>query len=386
MFRLKTSAIIIHIAGWLIFISFPILFFSTRPVNEHIFSISVLSYYLLFYCSYIFLFYFNSEFLIPQLYLQKKYLLYSVIILLLLIVFYFIKPFDQLLSHAMSPPRMMRFHAGQMPEGFSPPPGPGFGTEGGLTEGGVVQGPVPGRPAMTFHIFRPPDRIDVVSIFLFIMIVALGMAVKISQRLRTTEQRVMQAEADKANAELSFLKAQVNPHFLFNTLNNIYTLAVTHSEHTASSIMKLSNIMRYVTDDIGEDFVSLQSEVDCISDYIELQRLRLGKNTLLDFMVTGNMEHRKIAPLILMAFIENVFKYGISNREPSTITIKLFSEHQTISFFCQNKIFPVNEKTERTGIGIANTRQRLEHLYPGTHFLNISTEDGLYTVRLTVQI
>lgn len=173
---------------------------------------------------------------------------------------------------------------------------------------------------------------------------------------------------------------------MFNTLNNIYSLAVRQNENTAASIMKLSNIMRYVTDDVNRDFVSLQSEVECITDYIDLQRLRLSKKVQVDFSVAGNTEGKRIPPLVLMTFIENVFKYGISNHEPSTITIKLFAEEKSITFFCQNKLFATERKAERTGIGIINTRQRLEHIYPNRHLLNITTDDALYTVQLTLQV
>jgi two-component system LytT family sensor kinase len=129
-------------------------------------------------------------------------------------------------------------------------------------------------------------RIDIISVMLFIMIIILSVAMDLTRRWRETTERAAIAEADKANAELSFLKAQINPHFLFNTLNNIYSMAVTKNENTAGTIMKLSNIMRYVTDDVNEDYVSLQSEVDCITDYIDLQKLRLGKKVSLEY--TGN--------------------------------------------------------------------------------------------------
>jgi len=105
------------------------------------------------------------------------------------------------------------------------------------------------------------------------------------------------AEADKANAELSFLKAQINPHFLFNTLNNIYSLAVIKSDVTADSIMKLSNIMRYVTDEATEDFVPLQDELHCLTDYIELQRLRLGKKVTLNYAIAGDPAYKKLRRL-----------------------------------------------------------------------------------------
>ncbi|RZM01083.1 MAG: histidine kinase, partial [Pedobacter sp.] len=192
------------------------------------------------------------------------------------------------------------------------------------------------------------------------------------------------AEAEKANAELSFLKAQINPHFLFNTLNNIYTLAITSSEHTADSIMKLSNIMRYVTDEVEEDFVELQNEVGCISNYIDLQRLRLGSKTSVSFTVQGDLSGKKIAPLLLMTFVENVFKYGISKQHQSDIDINLLVKPDTITFLCVNPIFERNEKLERTGIGLNNTRQRLKHLYPGKHILNIKDENNQFMVVLTL--
>jgi LytS/YehU family sensor histidine kinase len=225
-------------------------------------------------------------------------------------------------------------------------------------------------------------RIDIVSVFLFIMTIALGMAIQITRQWRSSLQQVAQAEADRAQAELSFLKAQINPHFLFNTLNNIYSLAVTKNERTADSIMKLSNIMRYVTDDVSQHFVPLQHEVDCINDFIELQRLRLSKKAQVNFSVKGSLENKTIAPLLLMTFVENVFKYGISNHESSTITIQLQADERSITFYCHNKIFKPAGNPQRTGIGIANTQKRLTHLYPNKHLLNITNENGFFSVEL----
>lgn len=231
--------------------------------------------------------------------------------------------------------------------------------------------------------FRP--KLDIVSIVLFIMIIALSVSMLITKRWRMAVEQAATAEADKVNAELAILKAQINPHFLFNTLNNIYSQAVMHDEKTAESIMKLSNIMRYVTDDATENFVSLVSEANFISNYIELQRLRLGSKVTLDFAINGEMGDKMIAPLILITFIENIFKYGISNNEPSVITIELRAYRDSIAFFCRNKLFPLKHQVERTGIGIQNTIKRLEHLYPGKHTLTIREEDGYYSVHLILQ-
>lgn len=252
----------------------------------------------------------------------------------------------------------------------------------------------PDRPSPAFNDMPqgpPPadnagkrNRADIVSIILFITVWSLGTAICIIRQWRITEQKMIQAEADKANAELSFLKAQINPHFLFNTLNNIYSLAITKDDNAAASIMKLSNIMRYVTDDVHEDFVPLDNEIEYLDDYIDLQKMRLGSTTIIDFSVQGNTSTKKIAPLLLMTFIENVFKYGISKHEASVITIKITATETSIDFFCQNRLFEKKRNIERTGIGLSNTRQRLQHLYMNKHVLNIDEGNNLFTVQLSL--
>ena len=213
-----------------------------------------------------------------------------------------------------------------------------------------------------------------------------GVAIAIKQ-IRQQLQRAKKEQLlmkEKLETELKFLRNQTNPHFLFNTLNNIYTLALMKDENAPDSIMKLSNIMRYVTDDATKDFLSLQDEINCINDYIELQRLRIGEKPTIDLDISEDIGNVQIAPLILMTFIENVFKYGISKHNKSVIVIKIKSNETGIYFFCQNKIFPEKEENKRAGIGLINTRQRLAHLYPGKHILNINTENELYTVELTL--
>lgn len=232
-------------------------------------------------------------------------------------------------------------------------------------------------------LWQHSRNVDTVSLVLFFVLTALSLSVRTVEQWQTTEQKVAKAESEKVNAELSFLKAQINPHFLFNTLNNIYTLSVMNSVHTSESIMKLSNIMRYVTDDVTQDFVPLQNDIDCIKDYIDLQKLRLGRKTEVNFQVKGTITSQHIAPLILMSFVENTFKYGISKQDHSTINIEIEVNGPQISFCCENKIFNNRTSvTERTGIGIANTKQRLQHLYAGKHQLNISEQDNLFKVKL----
>jgi LytS/YehU family sensor histidine kinase len=232
---------------------------------------------------------------------------------------------------------------------------------------------------------RHGPLIDIVSIVLFLVVWSLGMAIEILKQWRITQKQIAMAEADKANAELSFLKSQINPHFLFNTLNNIYSLASTKSEKAPEAVMMLSNIMRYMTDEVSRDFVPLQWELDCAGNYIELQKLRLTDKVKVDFLVEGNAADKRIAPLLLMTFIENVFKYGISSREKCSINMSLIIEEDKITFYSKNKIFQIIGHP-RTGIGIANTKKRLEHLYPGKHKLLISNEHELFNVELVIHL
>ncbi len=369
MMPVKTSAIITHIAAWILFLSLPVLFVSSQSRNSDFLSILTSPYTLLFFATYIFIFYLNSWYLLPQLYFKKQFAGYIIAVLVLLTAVWVLKPFDRLVSSRAHNNTEFR----PEPRNFKEPP---------------PFKPFEKPPDRDDHPARRSPKVDVVSIFLFLLILAMSLAIEIRYRLRNAEQRALQAEADKANAELSFLKAQINPHFLFNTLNNIYSLASTKSESTAESILKLSNIMRYVTDDVREEYVPLENEIAFISDYIDLQRLRLGDKMNVNFLVSGKIDGKKIAPLILMTFIENVFKYGISNREPSVIDIQLSSTDNAIRLFCQNKVYETRRQTESkgTGIGIANTKQRLEHLYAGRYKLSIDEGNDKYTVNLILHI
>ncbi len=259
-------------------------------------------------------------------------------------------------------------------------------------DNGSEQPPAPRNDEFGEHRFNPPEheqpnngnRVDIVSIFMFMVVLAISISTDVSKRLREAAEQAAKAEADKANAELSVLKAQVNPHFLFNTLNNIYSLAVTNDENTAESILKLSNIMRYVTDDAPEDFVTLQKEWDCISDFIDLQRLRIGNKVTLNVSVQGDLSGKMIAPFILLTFIENIFKYGISNHQASSIIIRLSVVDSGIEFFCSNPISEMKE-TGRKSTGIANIKKRLAYLYQNNYSLNISTSNNLYSVQLLLK-
>jgi two-component system, LytTR family, sensor kinase len=354
-----TLKVISHCIVWLLFFALILsvtVSMGTVTMDQQL----LLPDFYVFCLVYLFVFYVNWFFLFPYLYLHKKYVAYFLIILLMLYAVYLITPFDHLL------------HRGEVNSFRAPPLG------------------LPARPGLP--PFRGPGErpfhrghfIDLNSIIIFLLVWLASMALQILKEWRSSQQRALIAESDKKAAELAFLKAHINPHFLFNTLNNIYSLAVTNHEQTAVSVLKLSNIMRYVTESAAIDFIALENEVECIVDYVDLQKLRLSSKVYLDFSITGAPLEKVIAPLILMTFVENAFKYGISNHYQSTITIKLFIEEEMITFYCQNKIFNPGYVYDREGWGISNARRRLEYLYPGKHTLHIDPDNNLYTVQLTL--
>jgi Histidine kinase len=370
MIKKLNFGVIIQIIAAIFLLNLPLLIIADQNI-EYIFTGSGFVQYILFCLIFISIYFIHTLYLFPELYGKSRYVLYLSGLLVMLAGIFWLRPFDKFIfqnqdfiehSAGFDRPPLPPDH-NQVPQlrgkRFSPGP-----------ERGVNAGPT----------------VDIASVFLFFLTIIISFTKETNKQLSLTTQRALIAEAEKAQAELSFLKAQVNPHFLFNTLNNIYTLATIKDENTAASIMKLSNIMRYITDETGNDFVSLQKELDCITDFIDLQKLRLTQKTTLIFEQDGDFEHKKIAPLILMAFVENVFKYGISNHNSNKLVIKIFSKQNSLTLFCQNTLYPDKINTERSGIGLENTRRRLNHIYKNTHILTIDNNQNLFTVNLTIQL
>lgn len=365
----RFTTVIIHLAGWLLFMTFPVLFMQGPPGAEGILPLLQSPHYWQFCLCYFVIFYLNTEVLFPYLVVRKRYLYYLLALVGLAAGIFFLKPFDKLLADhpgghhrpiIPQPARLNPFQAA--PDGRMPPPLP---DKRGVTNRRVV---------------------DVTGFFIFLIVLALSTATRTAQQWQLSLRRAAQAEAEKSQLELAFLKAQINPHFLFNTLNNIYTLAVMQSDKTAESILRISTILRYVIDDATQDYVSLAAEITCIRDYIQLQSLRVNKYTHVHFTVTGPVDSYQIAPLILLTFIENAFKYGVSNHQPVDITIRIVIENHVLSFFCQNAILDKEDRVERSGIGLTNIQRRLSYLYPDKHTLAIQAGQDTYTVTLRLQL
>lgn len=205
----------------------------------------------------------------------------------------------------------------------------------------------------------------------------------------TLEAAQKQLENERLTAELRFLKAQINPHFLFNTLNNLYYLAFTQSPNTTGVIDKLSQLMRYMLYESNNERVALTQEIAYLHNYIGLERLRLEADIPIDFQVDGPVDGVQIAPLILITFLENAFKHGVSNsRNDSWIRAQLHVEGSTLTFSVHNSKLQAHNKTrsEPSGIGLQNAQRRLELTYPRQYSLATHDAADTYGITLTLHL
>ncbi|MCX6216024.1 histidine kinase [Spirosoma sp.] len=201
-----------------------------------------------------------------------------------------------------------------------------------------------------------------------------------------TASRLHQIENDQLQAELRQLKAQIQPHFLFNTLNSIYALAIRQDEQTADAIVKLSEFMRYIIRDAHRDKVALAKELSYIANYIDLQKARLRDAVQIDYQLEGNAQQLEIAPLLLFSFIENAFKYGVSPDEESPIDIHLRIEDTSLHLYVANKKVAINQFENSTGMGLKNAGERLRLLYPEAHQLTIDNNETNFRVNLSLTL
>jgi two-component system LytT family sensor kinase len=190
-------------------------------------------------------------------------------------------------------------------------------------------------------------------------------------------------ENQRLSAELAFLKSQINPHFLFNSLNSIYSLAYQRSETTPEAILKLSEIMRYMLYECNDNKVSLVKELQYLQNFIDLQKIRFGNKAFIDFKVEGKVDSQQIVPLMLIAFIENAFKHGVANNPLTPIRLLIDVADSHLHFYIQNKKH-TNNRDEIGGIGLNNVKRRLNLLYPGKYNLDIRDETDTYTVELSL--
>jgi hypothetical protein len=227
-------------------------------------------------------------------------------------------------------------------------------------------------------------QITAVTLFIVLFVGMLRFAVDWFE----FEARKKEVENERLIAELNFLKAQINPHFLFNTLNNLYYLAYTKSENTTEVIAKLSQMMRYMIYDSNHPRVLLNKEIEYMQNYISLENLRLNNQIPIHFKIEGSTENISIAPLIFITFLENAFKHGVSNNDPKAwvnITIRLKGD--TCVYTVENsKALAMSASAEKSGIGLQNVHRRLDLSYPDQYKIKIEDKPESYFVELTLTL
>lgn len=190
---------------------------------------------------------------------------------------------------------------------------------------------------------------------------------------------------ERQASEIALLRSQVNPHFLFNTLNNIYSLVYNKSDEAPEAVMKLSSIMRYMLYDSNTDLVDVNKEVEYLNSFIELQQLRITQKGFVEIKVDGSMENRTIAPMLLIPFVENAFKHGDKNHAPGIIIhLKLKADRLifTVENYSKSSNLPPVE--EPGGFGLDNIKRRLGLLYPDKHELKLTNSEDMFKIELTI--
>jgi two-component system, LytTR family, sensor kinase len=199
-----------------------------------------------------------------------------------------------------------------------------------------------------------------------------------------SEQVNRKLKEEVVKAELSFLKSQINPHFLYNTLNYVYSLAIPVSDQLANAVLRLSDLMRYTLNDSPDGKVSLEKEVEYLESYIALFKMRFEPKFYVDFTTEG-IANQKIASLILIPFVENALKHGLVNDEAQPVRIKLKVQNKRLSFEVSNKISHA-QKDHSSGVGMVNIHRRLDLIYPEKHELLISNNGNTYKSTLILNL
>jgi two-component system, LytTR family, sensor kinase len=312
----------------------------------------------------IILFYLNYFYLVPALLLEKKYWLYFAFVFTLIFIFmvirinYFIPEFQHFRPATMLPPKMIP----RNPDAF-------------------FKG---GRPSIMAT--RQPLFFKIGPSFFYILIITISAIIKTLTEFYNNQQNKLIAETHRTNTELIYLRKQTNPHFLFNSLNSIYSLAHKKSDLVPDAIVTLSELMRYMLYETDNKTVALEKEINYIQNYIELQKLRLNNIEDIIINVHGNTKNKFIEPLLLISFVENAFKYGTDYKGAAHVKIKVFILDDNLDFWIENTIENYVKDPDNSGIGLVNIQNRLDLLYPNAHELTITQDNQYYRVHLNLKL
>ncbi len=344
-FSSNQTKIILHVVVWLMFFSIPLynIIFSSFTYNNGfiiIVGICVATFYL------------NFSYLVPKYMIRKKWTIYFALLLVVCAVnLYFF-------SQQEPPEPKMR-----IPDQF--------------------------RNKMMQSMHRDDAFKLFPGILFFILMISVSSFLKIFESWDENFKRKKEIENENRISELNFLKAQLNPHFFFNSLNTIYSLSISKSPKTSRAILNLSELMRYMLYEKKENGiekkVKLTDELEYINNYIELQKLRITPNNIVEISIIGDTGQVEIYPLLFISFIENAFKFGMHPVKKNAIRIVFKIQENILEFQVTNHIHFQNKSYDSFGLGNENSKRRLNLYYPGSK-LEIETGDNLYNVTLKLDL
>ncbi|RYY57018.1 MAG: histidine kinase [Chitinophagaceae bacterium] len=397
--RHKLLIVLVHATGWCMLFLLPVLLYPLRFNNRQFIISELINKSVL-----IAVFYFNYYWLIPRLVLRNRKLGYLLAVFLLFSLYlgqqvYIRNKFFPRHDPAFRIAQMMVTQNNGRESSFVFRGQEKNRQAGGDTSHGLQPfplaafGPVPD----SLGFFNTPEPVFLGiprgawmmtvnnSISSFLLILLIGGFIRLAYSFIRNQNEKKLLENANLNAEVNFLKSQINPHFLFNTLNSIYSQAHARSTNTEFSILKLSELLRYVLYDSGENKVPLAKDLQYISNYIDLQRIRLSSRVTVNYTCTGNTSYLVIAPLLLITFIENTFKHGISYTQACVIDINISANGETIEMITRNAVTEKNN-TGGGGLGLRNVQRRLDLLYPGKYVLDIRQAGTTHLVNLKIDL
>ena len=342
-YKKKWVIVLLHLSVWTLLFLFPVLLQKSVQNSRaaHSGNVDKSSYlYLTVFTDFIWvvLFYFNAFILIPKFIYRKKVLIYVLVQLLIVSALF--------LLHWL----FFTFIARSLP--FSP---------------------------SGFFLF---------NIFPYLFILACSTAYRMIQDRMETEMQMQERVTENLKTELSFLRSQVNPHFMFNVLNNMVALARKKSDLLEPSLIQLSSLLRYMLYETDEEKVPLQKEVEYLHSYIDLQQQRFGKKLVVNVVVKPVDESYEVEPMLLIPFVENAFKHGTGMILNPQIDVELCATNKHLQFVVRNKYSDdyVEMKDKTSGIGLTNVKRRLNLLYGNNHVLDIKKEDGWFITSLQLNL
>ncbi len=226
---------------------------------------------------------------------------------------------------------------------------------------------------------------DIIAIVILLLMMGMNIGIKLYFKQRGDRKRLEQLEKENLEQQLEYLKYQINPHFLMNTLNNIHALVDIDPEKSKQTILELSKMMRFVLYEGNKQVVPLDREIAFLQNYIQLMKLRYTDKVKITVDVPKNLPNKEVPPLMFITFVENAFKHGVSYRQASFIDIAISIEEDKLVFDCRNSRIP-KEDDKHGGVGLANVKKRLELIYGNRYTLDIKDEQDTYTVKLSLPL